>query len=159
MSRKDRLTAFGEQAGFTVSAESDVVRAVGVPCLLKGGGVGTCTIEKSYDPASGKPDNRLGAAAHAVRITVDAEGDGRVYHADGTPIGNLVGGDEKAWSNISIKKGRQESPEEDASASDVVHRYARQIVGPRPRPDTPKPLLPRCRIPSRFPIHLRHERG
>ena len=59
MSRKDRLTAFGQQAGFVVEVESDVVRAVRVPCLLAGGVVGTCTIETSYDSASGQPDKRM----------------------------------------------------------------------------------------------------
>ena len=129
MSPEDRLTAFGEQVGFDVRVEPDVVRAVGVPCCLKDKVVGTCTIEKSCDPASGKPTQRLGDAVHAVRITVDADGDGRVYHADGTSIGNYVGGDGKTWSNISIHKGSQGSPENDGSASDVVHRYAKQIVG------------------------------
>ena len=129
MSRKDRLTAFGEQAGFTVRIESDIVRAVWVPCLLKDGVVGTCIIEKSYDPASGKPNDRIGGAVHAVQITTDAEQDGRVYHADGTPIGNYVDGDGKTWSNISIRKGSQSSPEEDKSASDLIHRYTKQIVG------------------------------
>ena len=129
MSLKDRLTAFGEQARFTVSVESDVVRAVRVPCLLADGVVGTCTIEKSFDPASGKPNDRIGGAVHAVRITADEERDGRVYHADRTPIGNYVDGDGKTWSNISIKKGGQGSPEEDGSASDLTHRYAKQIVG------------------------------
>ena len=129
MSRKDRLTAFGEQAGFGVGVESDVLRAERVPCLLANGVVGTCTIEKSCDSASGKPNGRIGGAAHAVRITTDAEHDGQVYHADGTPIGNHVGGDGKTWSNISIRKGSQGSPEEDGSASDLVHRYAKQIVG------------------------------
>ena len=129
MSRRDHLTAFGEQAGFVVEVESDVVRAVRVPCLLAGGVVGTCTIETSYDPASGQPDKRIGGAVHAVQITTDAEHDGLVYHADGTPIGNYVGGDGKTQSNISIRKGSQSSPEEDGSASDLVHRYAKQIVG------------------------------
>lgn len=129
MSREDRLTAFGEQAGFTVIVESDVVRAVRVPCLLAGGVVGTCTIEKSYDAASGKPNERLGGAVHGVRVTADEEHDGRVYHADGTPIGNHIDGDGKTWSNISIKKGGQSSPEEDKSASGLIHRYAKQIVG------------------------------
>lgn len=129
MSRRDRLTAFGEQAGFVVEVESDVVRAVRVPCLLAGGVVGTCTIETSCDPASGKPTQRIGGDVHAVQITTDAEHDGLVYYADGSPIGNLVGGDGKTWSNISIKKGGQNSPQEDASAHDLVHRYAKQIVG------------------------------
>ncbi len=129
MSPKDLLTAFGEQVGFSVRVESDVIRAVRVPCLLAGGVVGTCTIEKSCDPASGKPDKRIGEAVHAVRITTDEEHDGRVYNADGTPIGNHIGGDEKPWSNISIRKGSQDSPEEDESASDLIHRYAKQIVG------------------------------
>ena len=129
MSRKDRLTAFGEQAGFTVRVESDVVRAVGVPCILAGGVIGTCTIEKSCDPASGKPSNLIGGAVHAVRITVDQEHDGRVYHAHGTPIENYVGGDGKTWSNISIRRGSQGNPEDDGSASDLIHRYAKQIVG------------------------------
>ena len=129
MSRRERLTAFGEQAGFTVEVESDAARAIGVPCLLADGVVGTCTIEKSCDPASGKPSERIGGAVHGVRITADNELDGRVYNADGTPIGNYIDGDQKTWSNISIKKGSQGSPEEDGSAIDVIHRYAKQIVG------------------------------
>ena len=129
MSRKDRLSPFGEQAGFTVSVESDGVQAVGVPCLLKHAGVGTCTIEKSCDPASGKPNDRIGGAVHAVQITTDAEHDGLVYHANGIPIGNYLAGDGKTWSNISIGKGSEGSPEEDRSAGDLVHRYAKQIIG------------------------------
>ena len=129
MFRRDRLSAFGEQAGFGVEVDTDVVRAVGVPCLLAGGVVGTCTIEKSCDPASGKPTERIGDAPHAVRIVTGTAHDGLVYHADGTPIGNHLGGDGETWSNISIKMGRQDSPEDDASASDVIHRYAKQVVG------------------------------
>ena len=120
---------FGEQAGFDVRVESNVVRAVRVPCLLADGVIGTCTIETSYDPASGTPNNRIGGAVHAVRITADKEHDGRVYHADGTPIENYIDGDGKTWSTISIRKGSQGSPEEDESASDLIHRYAKQIVG------------------------------
>ena len=123
-----RLSRFSEQAGFAVKVESDVVSAVGIPCLLAGGVIGTCTIEKSYNPENEKPTDRIGGDVHAVRIITDAECDGRVYHADGSPIGNYLNGDE-TWSNISIKKGSQESPEEDATASDLVHRYAKQIVG------------------------------
>lgn len=129
MSRKDRLSTFGEQTGFAVRVESDVVRAIGVPCLLAGGGVGTCTIEKSCDSASGKPTDRIGGAVHAVRITLDEERDGRVYHADGKPIENCIGGDGKTWSIVSMRKGSQDSPEEDESTSDLIHRYAKQIVG------------------------------
>ena len=129
MSRKDRLTAFGEQAGFDVAVEVDVIRAIGVPCLLEGGVVGTCTIEKSYDPVSGKPNKQIGGAVHGVCIITDEEHDGLVYHADGTPIGNYIDGDGKIWSNISIKKGGQGSPEEDGSASDLVYRYVKQTVG------------------------------
>ena len=129
MSRKDRLTAFSEQAGFTVRAESDIILAMHVPCLLAGGIVGTCTIEKSYDPESGKPNDRISGAVHGVRITADEEHDGRVYHADGTPIGSLIESDGKTWSNISIRKGSHDSPEKDVSASDLIHRYAKQIIG------------------------------
>ena len=129
MSPKDRLTAFGDQAGFSVAAEADVVRAIGVPCLLEGGVVGTCTIEKSYDPASGKPDERIGGAVHGVRIETDGAKDGRVYNADGTALGNHISGDGETWSAISIKKGGQGSPEDDGSAHDLIHRYAKQIVG------------------------------
>ena len=129
MFRKDRLSAFGEQAGFTVTVESDVVRAIRVPCLLAGRVVGTCTIEKSYDPASGKPSARIGGAVHAVTITTEAGQDGRVYHADGSPLESYIAGDGRTWSTISIRKGSQGSPEEDESASDLIHRYAKQIVG------------------------------
>ena len=129
MSRKDRLSAFGEQVGFTVRVESDVVLAVRVPCVLSDRVVGTCTIEKSYDPASGKPNDRIGGAVHAVRIITDKERDGRVYYADGKPIESYIDGDGKTWSNISIKKGSPGSPEDDVSVSDLIHRYAKQIVG------------------------------
>ena len=129
MSPKDRLTAFGEQAGFTVNVESDVVQAIGVPCLLKDRAVGTCAIETSYDPVTGKPNDRIGGAVHAVQITTNVEKDGLVYHADGTPIGNQVGGDGKTWSNISIKKGAPGTPEEDETVHDLLHRYAKHIVG------------------------------
>lgn len=129
MSRNDRLAAFSEQAGFGVQVESDVVKATKVPCLLQGGAVGTCTIEKSFDPETKKPNGRIGDAVHAVRITPDQKTDGRVYHADGSPLGNLVAGDGKTWSHISIKKGSQGEPEEDGSTADLVHRYAKQIVG------------------------------
>ena len=64
-----------------------------------------------------------------VRIIADEEHDGRVYQADGNPIGNLIAGDGKKWSDISIRKGSQGSPAEDVSASDLIHRYAKQIVG------------------------------
>ena len=85
MSPKDRLTAFGEQVGFEVESESDVVRAIRVPCLFEGGVLGTCIIETSFEPATEKPDNRIGGDVHAVKITIDGDYDGRAYHADGTP--------------------------------------------------------------------------
>ena len=129
MSHKDRLTAFAEQIGFEVEPEAGVVQAVRVPCLFVGGVPGTCTIETSYDPATGKPDNRIGGDVHAVQITIDGEYDGRVYHADGTPIGNHVGGDGKTWSNISIKRGARGRPEPDETANNLLHRYAKHIVG------------------------------
>ena len=129
MCRKDRLSAFAEQAGFTVRVEPDVVVAEGVPCLFANRAVGSCTIEKSFDPASGQPNGRIGSAVHAVRITPSEAQDGCVYNADGTPIGSHVSGDGQTWSNISIRKGSQDSPEDDVSASDLIHRYAKQIVG------------------------------
>lgn len=129
MSPNGRLSMFGAQVGFTVNVKSDVIQAVGVPCLLKGGVVSTCTIEKSFDPSSGKPDSTIGSANHAVRITTNEEYDGLVYHSDGTPIGNNIDGDGKTWSLVSIRKGSNDSPEEDLSASELIHRYAKQIVG------------------------------
>ena len=124
---KDRLTAFAEQAGFVVKDETEtrVVKATGVPCLLANGKVGACAIEKSYDE-NGKPDSRIGGDVHAVKIITDGEGDGRVYNADGSGIGNHIGSDGERCSNISIKK---DSPEGDKSPREVVYRYAKHIVG------------------------------
>ena len=133
MSLKDRLTAFAKQSGFEVEdhpgSNPSVARAVRVPCLLLGGILGTCTVETSYDPATGKPDSRVGGDVHAVKVTIDAEYDGRVYHSDSSPIGNLVGGDGKTWSNISIKRGAPSQPEPDETAHDLLHRYAKHLVG------------------------------
>jgi len=128
MSHKDRLSAFAEQAGFTIRVSDYVVVAESVPCLLRNGS-GTCTIEKSFDPASGKPDKRIGEAVHAVRVTPSEAQDGRVYNADRTPIGNPIGGDGQTWSATSIRLGSPQSPTDDLSARDVVHRYAKHIVG------------------------------
>lgn len=129
MSPKDRLAAFAEQIGFKVESASGVVRVVQLPCLFIGGVLGTCTVETSYDPATGKPDGRLGGAVHAVQITIERGYDGRVYNSDGTPIGNYVGGDGHTWSNISIKRGSPGQSEPDETARDLLHRYAKQIVG------------------------------
>lgn len=128
MSHRDRLSAFAERIGFKIRVGDDVVVAESVPCLLRDGN-GTCAIEKPFDPQSGEPDDRVGGALHAVRVTTSEPQDGRVYHADGTPIGHLIGGDERTWSAISIRRGSQQSPEADLSAMDVVHRYAKQVVG------------------------------
>ncbi len=101
--------------------------------------------EKSYDPASGKPTERIGGAVHAARITTDAEHDGRVYHADGDPIESYIDGDGETWSKISIRKGGQDSPQEDVSARDLILRYAKQIVGAASAAgysETPSPAMP-----------------
>lgn len=125
----DRLDAFGKKASFTVKVDHDVVRAIEVPCLLKNGAMSVCQIEKSCDPASGRPNDRIGGAVHAVRIDPAEAQDGLVYNADGTPIGHYIGGDGQSWSHISIRKGSQANPEDDVSTKDLVHRYAKQIVG------------------------------
>lgn len=129
MSHSDHLSSFATQVGFTVEIESEVVRAVGVPCLLKGGVVGTCTIETSFDATSGKPTKTIGGDVHCASVSTNQHIDGCVYNADGTLIGNHIGGDGKSWSNFSIKKGAQGKPQEDQSARELVHRYAKQTVG------------------------------
>ena len=131
MSHSDRLTTFAEQAGFSVidDSKTGVLTAEGVPCLLAGGTVSTCAIATSYDIASRRPTDELGGAVHAVRITIAEESDGLVYQADGTVIGNQLAGDGKTWSTISIQKGWIGQPEKDATASDLIHRYAKRIVG------------------------------
>lgn len=129
MSLEDPLSAFADQAGFSVTVSQDEVKAENVPCLLSDGAISSCSIRQSFNPETGKPDNRIGTAVHAVRITTAEECDGRVYDVAGNPIGNYVGGDGKTWSDISIRKGWQESPEEDDSAQDSVYRYTKHIVG------------------------------
>lgn len=129
MSPKNRLFAFGEQVGFYIETESDVVRAVGVRCLLKDGNVGTCIIEKSCDPTSKKPTEQIGGDVHGVKIIVDKEIDGRIYNVDGSDIGTPIGGDGKTWSHISIRKGTPDAPEKDESVFGLIHRYAKHIVG------------------------------
>ncbi len=129
MSPDDHLAMFAQKIGFVIKENPGLVQAVEVPCLLANRVIGKCCIEKSRDVESGKPNEKIGGAAHAVRISVDKEHDGCVYNADRTLIGAQIGGDGKTWSNISIKKGSQKSPEEDESAREVVHRYAKHIVG------------------------------
>lgn len=125
----DRLSAFARQVGFLVTARPNRLEAENVPCLLKGGVVGSCTITQSYDPETGESNTQIGDALHAVRITTDQECDGRVYAADGNPIGAYLNGNEKNWSVISVRKGTQDRPEDDESARDSVYRYAKRVVG------------------------------
>ena len=124
MSPRDRFRLASEQVGFTIWEESGVVRAEGVPCLLKGGVSSTCTIEKFYDVETGRL-LAMENALHVVKVTPDVELDGRVYLADGNPLGSWINGDEKTWSCISIAldSGMEES------ARDLVYRYVNQIVG------------------------------
>ena len=133
MSRKDRLTVFAKQLGFGVEdnpgSDPNVLRAVRVPCLLADGVVGTCAIETSYDPSTGKPDGRVGGDVHAVRITTDGGPDGCVYNADGSGMRNRIDGDGKTWSNLSLRKGANGRYEPDQTARDLLHRYAKQVVG------------------------------
>lgn len=129
MSRRDRLSDFAAQMGFSVTAGENEVVAENVPCLLEGGIASSCTITQSVDPATGKPDGRIGTAPHAVRITTAQECDGRVYHADGSPIGTHLTGDGRTWSEISVRGGTQSQPVDDRSPHDTVHRYAKRIVG------------------------------
>ena len=129
MSHSGRLSKFAEQEGFAVESLSDGLRAVAVPCLLANGVHGFCDIEASCDPGTGLPDGRIGSAAHAVRITTDRPSDGRVYDANSQPIGNLLRTDQSTWSEISIRKGSPDAPEEDTSVGNLIHRYAKQIVG------------------------------
>lgn len=129
MSPEDRMSRFAGQVGFEIRQELDVVRLVRVPCLFAGGLPGTCTIEASFDPSTGKPDGRISGAAHAVKITIDEEHDGMVYSASGAQIGNVIGGDQKTWCCISIHKGAPGQPEDDESLRALLHRYAKRIVG------------------------------
>lgn len=129
MCRKDGLAAFAEQQGFTIRVHSDVIIVEGVPCLLADGTVSTCTIEKSFDPATDIPTDRIGSAVHAVRIMPNDTQDGCVYGADQSIIGNHIGGDGESWSIISIGKGTSDRPEADRSARDLIYRYVKQIVG------------------------------
>ena len=163
MSRKDRLTAFAKQIGFEVEdhPESDpsVVRTLRVPCLFLGGVLGTCAIETSYDPATGKPDNRVGGDVHAVKVTIDAEHDGCVYYADGNPIGNHVGGDGKTWSNISIKRGLQ-AVQSQMRPPMTCSTGTRSTSSVPLRPlATQRLFLTRCLIRSTYPTRSRHGPG
>ena len=128
MSRNDRLAAFAVQARFEVRDGDGVVATVGVPCLFRTGAVGSCRIETSCDHA-GNPTEEVGGATHGVRVTLHEGHDGRVYHANGGAIGNHLRGDDETWSEISIKKGGEGSPEDDVSARELVHRYTKQVVG------------------------------
>ena len=129
MSHRDRLSLSSRQEGFAVEEDSvsGVIRAVGVPCLLKGGISSTCTIEKSYDPSTGQPreEKEVGGATHIVKIIPGLPTDGQVYYANSSPLGNHVGGDGRTYSFISIalNSGVEES------ARDLVSRYVRHIVG------------------------------
>ena len=129
MSRSDRLTTFSKQIGFSLHDDSEVLTAVGVPCLLKDGTVSNCSIATSYDVADRRLTEQIGNAVHAVCITIAEECDGLVYQADGKPIGNHLAGDGKTWSAISIQKGWSGHPEKDATANDLIHRYAKRIIG------------------------------
>ena len=127
-SHNDRLTVVAQQEGFAVADEDGMVRAIGVPCLLKGG-KGECTIEKSYDPQTGLPTDTVGQAPHAVHITTTPGLGGVVYQASGQRMEAVIATDGDSWSNISIKVTRVAGNNEPETAREVVYRYVKQIVG------------------------------
>ena len=129
MSRRNQLYAFAEQVGFIVRREADIIVLEAVPCVLADGGTGFCKIEKSFDPTNGTPTVAIGGAPHGVRVTITTGQGGRVFHANGEALGNPIENHGEFCWDISIKRGSAESPEDDLSAIDVVHRYAKQIVG------------------------------
>ena len=151
MCRKDRLTAFAEQEGFTIREDSDVVIAEGVPCLVADGTVSACTIKKSFNPETGTPTSCIGDAVHVVRIIPDDKLDGCVYNSDRSKIGRYIDGDGKSWSNISIRKGTPNRPEADRSAKDLIHRYVKQIVGAVYAADHKEPNSLAIQHPFNFP--------
>jgi len=54
-----------------------------------------------------------------------------VYQADGHPLGNRIktAPDGASWTDISIKRGAAENPEDDPTVWHLVHRYAKRIIG------------------------------
>ncbi len=128
MCHDDHLAAFARQVGFHVETTPHLIRVTEVPCLLSDGTVGSCSVEKSLDPVSGKPNGAIGGSTHVVRITTDRRGDGRVYYADGTALENWVGGDGRTWSDISILTTQPHGSGEEETARDLVHRYVKHIV-------------------------------
>ena len=123
---------------------------------LGAGAVGFCTIETSYDGASGKATDAIGGAVHGVRVTLDEALDGRVRHANGEPIGNHIGGDGETWSNISIKKGGQGNPEDDVSANDMRSIDTRsRSSGPLSAAGYSETAFLAKRGPFKIPEHLR----
>ncbi len=151
MSRDDRLSSFADQIGFTIESEAGVLRAVGVPCLLNSGIRGTCTLETSFDSTSGMPTKEVGGDVHAVKVSTSQQIDGCVYEANGSLIGNNIGGDGQSWSNISIKRGVQGSPHPDRSARDLLHRYAKRIVGAASSAGHSAPVSPSAPSPFNIP--------
>lgn len=151
MSRDNLLAQFADQVGFTVESEAGVLRAVGVPCLLNGGIKGTCILETSFDSTSGEPTSQVGGAVHGAKVSTSQHLDGCVYEADGSPIGNNIDGDGQSWSCISIKRGVQGSPQADRSASDLLHRYAKRIVGAASSAGHSVPVSPSAPSPFNIP--------
>ena len=129
MFHKKRLLKFAKQENFQVQYGENKIVLKNVPCLLDNGGNSTCRIEKSFNPKTFMPTIEIGSSPHVVRVLVNGGNDGRVYHADGKPVGNQIDGDGKTRADISIRQGTRENPEDDDSVESVVYRYAKQIVG------------------------------
>lgn len=153
-----RLVDLSQEEGFTVETLGRIVRVTGIPCMFKDGVGGTCTIEKSHDPVSGKPGSEESGASHAVRVITDGGSDGLVYQADGNPIGLRIGGDGESWSLISLRKGGERSPQEDESTHELLYRYVKQIVGAvkaaRHSEAVPSPTAHPFKIPYTFAARI-----
>ena len=131
MSRKSKLQTFADQIGFRIHRSEDSMALENIPCLLANSEFGFCTIEKSFDPESGKLTEALGGALHGVRVKITSGAGAQVFQANGDPLGNLITSDQMKWSDISIKCGSADSPVDDSSVEHLLHRYAKQIIGAR----------------------------
>ena len=124
MFRKSQLQKIAGAAGGIVEQKDGHLYVHGIRGVVGGGRTGLCSLRKSLGQ-DGQQAGGLEGATHAIALHTGARGDGWVYEADGTAIGNQLGEMEGGWKTISM--GRTDGVAE--SAEELLARYARRIVG------------------------------
>ena len=120
----EELKRLARKAGARIEESSGFVTLYGVRGISSSGEIVLCDLRKSVTNEHYSA-GVIETAIHAIGISTRGKGDGYVYEADGTAVGNQLGEGDEGWRYISL--GHTHGLAE--GAIELLSRYGRHILG------------------------------